>query len=253
VGCFTFAASPSQITTLSGYCGGFVTPGLIEAKLGIPFPTMTGTYGASTSAFLEGTAGGDQEDGETLLTVSSQAGPGTYINFQGGPSSAPVVLPGGSVNEVTGTIGGLGAADYYDFFRAGGAFNASGMITGSPNAGASYSYSLGVFNTSNGSNNCDSAGGTPLPDGTSGFITLNGSNGFAGTISDADLAPGQYCIGFGAVDPNDPGFDLVFNTAVTGASSPEPSSFVLFLSGLLVVVRFGGTQWSRHLTKVNSC
>jgi hypothetical protein len=158
----------------------------------------------------------DQTDLLQSGEVTTQVG--TLINFQGGSSSTPVLLPSGEpVAEVTGTIGGLGSQDYYTFLWAGGAFSATGGITGA-NAGASYLFSEGVAGS------C-SSGGTS---------TLNSGDSFASTISIANLAPGQYCIGIDANNSNDPAFALTFNTPVEGVA-PEPSGFVLLATGLAAI------------------
>lgn len=150
--------------------------------------------------------------------------PGTWTEtlngFQGGTASAPVFLLGGSpVGAVTGTIGGPGSQDYYFFSWVGGAFSASAAITGAP-AGASYLFSEGLAGSCNSAN-----------------TTLDSSDSFTGTISIGNLAPGQYCIGLDANNPNDPDFALTFNTPVSGA--PEPSGLVLLPTsiGMIVVLR----------------
>ncbi len=48
-----------------------------------------------------------------------------------------------------------------------------------------------------------------------GSVTLNQGNNFAGTIALPNLAPGEYCIGLNANNPNDPPFSLTFNTPVS--------------------------------------
>lgn len=136
--------------------------------------------------------------------------------LQGSSSSTPVFLPNGEpVAEVTGTIGGSGTQDYYTFLWAGGAFSASASITGAA-AGASYLFSEGAVG------GCSSGGAA----------TLNSGDSFTGTISIANLVPGQYCIGIDANNSNDPAFALTFNTPVEGTATPEPSYFVLLSMGL---------------------
>ena len=102
-------------------------------------------------------------------------------------------------------------------------FSATASLTDVPNAGASYLFSEG------GAGSC-SNGGT---------ATLNSSDNFTGTIFNANLAPGQYCIGIDANDPNDPAFALTFNTPVTGIQAvPEPSmALPLALVGLFGIWR----------------
>jgi len=152
--------------------------------------------------------------------VTSQVA--ALINFEGGSTSMPVLLPGGEpVSEVTGTIGGLGSQDYYTFGWNGGAFSATAAITGTPNAGASYLYSVGAAGT------C-SDGGTQ---------TLNSGDGFMSTIDIGNLAAGQYCIGIAANSSNDPDFALTFNTPV-GTATPEPATFVLLSTALATLGLF---------------
>jgi len=142
----------------------------------------------------------------------------TLNGFQGGTTSAPVVLLAGSpVAGLTGTIGGQGSEDYYLFYWGGGAFSATASITGASST-ASYLFTDGLAGSS-----CSSGSSQ----------TLNSGDGFTGTISNPSLAQGEYCIGLDANNANDPNFLLTFNTPVTGA--PEPSGFVLLSAGLGVI------------------
>jgi hypothetical protein len=140
----------------------------------------------------------------------------TLNAFQGGTTSEPVYLIGGSpVAGLSGTISGLGAEDYYWFNWAGGAFSASASVTGA-SGDAAYVFSAG------------SAGGCS----SVGSETLNSGDGFDSTISVGNLAAGEYCIGIDADSAVDPTFSLTFDTPVS--SSPEPSTFVLLSGGLVL-------------------
>jgi hypothetical protein len=68
---------------------------------------------------------------------------------------------------------------------------------------------------------------------------LTSSNAFTGEIN-LPLPAGDYFIGLIAGAANtDPPFAITFNTPVQGiASVPEPASFMLFGSGLMVVFLF---------------
>lgn len=204
-------------------------------------PFSGGTVGPLTSAVPSGTSAPALYDGnftnpslddiqETVnfgagspvgayISVSDQAFAPELTNFQGGPSSAPVALDLPEVGEVTGTIGGQGTEDYYLFQWAGGAFSATGSITGTPNSGASYLFSEGAVGS------CSSGG--------SG--TLDSGDSFTSTIAFANLAPGEYCIGIDANNSNDPTFAINFNTPVAG--TPEPTS-VIFMSTMLLGIAF---------------
>jgi hypothetical protein len=165
-------------------------------------------------------------DGTATFTFQAGSALGSYISdgfappvvlpsLQGGPSSTPIVLTGGTtIGGVTGTIVGNGSQDYYSFYWAGGAFSATASITGTPNTGASYSFSDGVAGT------CSSLGNA----------TLNGGDGYSATISNANLAPGTYCIGLNANNSNDPPFAITFTTPVDGV--PEPGTIGMTLLGL---------------------
>lgn len=163
------------------------------------------------------TSGAFTTDFEALVNSTAYAQANTtmlgLLNVQGGTASAPSFLVGTAVGGVGGTISGLGAEDYYSFNWAGGPFSASASVSGAP-SGASYLYSAGVEGT------CSSLASE----------TLNSGDGFSGTISSGNLAPGQYCIGLDANSPNDPNFSLIFNTPVGGV--PEPSTFFLFSAGI---------------------
>jgi hypothetical protein len=127
----------------------------------------------------------------------------TLTGLQGGTPAAPVFLLSDSpFTELTGTISGLGAEEYYEFYWAGGAFSATASINGTINTGASYLFSEGAVGGCN-----------------SQAVTLTAANGFTGTITSPSLPAGYYCIGLNANSPNDPTFTLTFNTPVAGQSS----------------------------------
>jgi hypothetical protein len=150
------------------------------------------------------------------LTIAAE------LNLQGGPSTSPTLLDVPLVAVITGTIGAQSPEDYYSFFWAGGAFNATGSITGPTNTGASYLFSEGVAGS------CSSGGGA----------TLNGNDNFSATIAFTNLVAGQYCIGIDANNINDPTFAINFNTPVAGV--PEPSGCVLLSAGLGILSRLRG-------------
>jgi hypothetical protein len=142
---------------------------------------------------------------------------GISVSLPGGTLVNPVMLTANtSIGQITSSIGGSGSQDYYSFLWNGGDFSATAAITGA-NAGASYLFSEGAAGT------CS----------TGGSVTLNSGDGFAGTISVPNLAPGQYCIGINANNPNDPNFSLTFNTPVSGV--PEPATFGLFSGSLGII------------------
>ena len=143
----------------------------------------------------------------------------TLLPLQGGALTAPILLPSGQpVAGMVGTIGTYGDQEYYSFWWAGGTFSATASISGTPNTGASYLFSMGTAGS------CGSAGSA----------TLSGNDSFTGTIGIGNLATGQYCIGLDANNPNDPTFAVTFNTPVQG-SVPEPSTFVLLAGGLGII------------------
>ena len=145
--------------------------------------------------------------------------PGTWTEtlngFQGGTTSAPVMIGGLPIVGLNGTIAGVGTEDYYTFYWGGGAFSATAAVTGA-SSGASYGFSAGV------SGSCNSVGNE----------TLNSGDGFSDTISAGNLAPGQYCIGLDTTSASDPNFSLTFSTPVSNA--PEPGTFVLLSAGLAI-------------------
>lgn len=196
----------------------------------------TNSSGAISESYINATAGGllvlddpaSTSNGTVFADIINDGGvwaaynsvPGqwtqTLNGFQGGTTSAPVLLLGGSpVAGLTGTIGGQGSEDYYQFYWGGGAFSATASITGASST-ASYLFSDGP------------SYGISCSVGPS--LTLNSGDSFTGTLASANLAPGQYCIGIDANSANDPNFSLTFNTPVSGA--PEPSGFILLSAGL---------------------
>jgi hypothetical protein len=148
------------------------------------------------------------------------------VPLEGGTTSAPVFVEGTSVGGVMGTIAGFGAEEYYSFNWAGGPFSASATIAGAA-SDASYLYTVGVAGSCN----------------TLATQTLSSANTFTSTISVGNLAPGQYCIGLDANNPDDPSFSLTFGAPVGGA--PEPSGFVLLSA-------FFGVAGIRRLAKKRS-
>jgi hypothetical protein len=161
-------------------------------------------------------------------TLEFQSPLATLIDFQGGSSSLPTLLPSGQpVAEVTGTIGGFAEEDYYLFAWDGGAFSATGTIVGAISGGTSYLFSEGAAGS------CTSGAA----------VMLDGGNSFTNTIAIGNLAPGRYCIGIDGTAPADPGFTLKFNTPLDGPT-PEPvtlASLVLGL-GLIGALRLAGRR-----------
>lgn len=159
------------------------------SPLGTPTATNVG-YGGTITQF-------------TYAPVPTGSSPVTLSGVPGGTTAAPVYLFGGSpVAQVTGTIAGSGAQDYYVFYWGGGAFSATASVTGASNA-ASYLFTEGSAGTCTG--------------GAS--QTLNSGDSFTGTISIASLPAGEYCIGLNANNSNDPAFALSFSTPVSAAYS----------------------------------
>jgi hypothetical protein len=112
------------------------------------------SLGCGTGNSIFGTAQGFAQQPVSLgLFNAYDANAGTVIGtlsiadelaLQGGPSSSPVFLDVPLVAQLTGTIGGDGTENYYAFLWSGGAFSVTAGITGTPNIGASYSFSEGA-------------------------------------------------------------------------------------------------------------
>lgn len=234
-GVFLFVSAPDTLlfNTLQNQAANFPTAGDYAIQSGV---TQSGlpnfNFGVATSSLI-GYSGGPiasilgpangfasgirySATGDVELYTGQLAVEG-QTTVQGGAPFAPVALTLPVVGQVFGSIGGAGSQDYYLFNWAGGTFSATASITGPPNASASYLFSAGVVGT------C----------GSGASATLDNSDSFTNTISIANLAQGQYCIGLDANNTNDPSFTLTFNTPVTGV--PEPSTFGLFFAGLAVV------------------
>ena len=182
-------------------------------------PGNASVFLAPTNNVLAGLQFGDT--GEVFTGAESLTYGWILNDEQGGPPAAPTSLNSpGLIAEITGSLTAEAQQDYYDFQWLSGAFSVTASV---PDAatGASYAFSVGVDGT------CTSAG----------TATLDGTDSFTGTITVANLAAGQYCIGISTNSTMDPAFALVFNTPVTSASGPssvpEPSSLVLLSIGLL--------------------
>ena len=192
----------------------FVNPSLTPGGIFLPASFYEITETISDSAFIP------IANSQGVVAFTN---PSTLTSFTGGSSSAPAALPAATlVGAITGSIGGLGSQDYYSFFWPGGSFSATASLTGAPNPTSSYLFSEGVTSACNGV----------------ASLTLNNGDSFTGTITNANLAAGQYCIGIDANNPTDPNFTLTFNTPVT-SQAPEPTGLVLFSigAGMLAALR----------------
>ena len=146
---------------------------------------------------------------------------GAITGFQGGSSLSPVLLPSGvPVAEIAGTIGGLGSEDYYTFSVGWRRIQRYGIN----NRRSGRQRLVFIFR-------CEQ-----LQRGRRG---QSGQQRRFYSDVQADLAPGQYCIGINSDNANDPAFELTFTTPVDVAT-PEPSGFVLFSAGLgmIGILRF---------------
>jgi hypothetical protein len=194
-----------------------------EAGAGIFSPTFIGGSGFPTADAIVGNVSG-------VFWHLGNGFTGTWTEtlngLQGGSSSAPVFLLGGSpIAGVSGSIGGQGAEEYYGFYWAGGAFSATASIATSD---GSY-----LFTEGNAGSFC--SGGASE--------TLNSGDSFTNTIAIANLAPGQYCIGIENNGIPDPGFAMTFNTPVSGVV-PEPSSLIPLSLALGII---GFIRRAKHL------
>jgi hypothetical protein len=192
------------------------------AYYGISNPTFIGGSGfPNADDLVFGGNGGNRNvpgGGYNLSNGLTGTWTETLNGFQGGTTSAPVFLLGGSpVAAVTGSIGGQGAEEYYGFYWGGGAFSATAAVTGASDA-ASYLFTVG-------------SAGSFCSGGAS--RNLNSSDAFSGTIATA-MPAGQYCIGLDANSLADPGFALTFNTPVSG--TPEPGYTAILLVGLVALI-----------------
>lgn len=217
----------NSMTDVLVYNSGFLS----DSATSVVIPSNTLYAGTQYQVSLESDVQDDTTDSSTGVALDQFFNSFTYVNFttaslatynslQGGSSSSPTLLFSGQstsspVSEITGTIGGSGTEQYYEFYWGGGAFTADLSISGA-NSGASYLFSEGVAGT------C-SSGGT---------ATLDSADSFTGSIAIASQAAGDYCIGVDANNSSDPGFTLTFTTPVSSFASPEPSSFILFPAGL---------------------
>lgn len=202
--------------TMTAATDGFTKGLLGNSELGAFNPPFNSSNNTPEADFLI-------VNGGNISTFGWNVGnslPGTWTEtlngFQGGTTSAPVMIGGLPIVGLNGTISGLGTEDYYTFYWGGGAFSATASVTGA-SSGASYVFSAGV------SGSCNSVGNE----------TLNSGDGFSDTISAGNLAAGQYCIGLDATSASDPNFSLTFSTPVS--SAPEPGTFVLLFTGLAIV------------------
>ena len=214
------------VGNVPGYYGTTVTPGYVDGWF-----LSTGVYDNAYGTAADGVGSFvgnvwtvyDPSPGYYAPAFTVSGTPVTTLSgFQGGTGSAPVLITAPLVGEITGTIGGFGSEEYYGFYWAGGAFSATGSVTGA-GSNASYLFSEGTVGS------CSS----------SGTATLNSGDGFTGTIGIANLPAGEYCIGLDANNANDPNFTLTFNTPVQGTVTPEPSGLGLLLGGLGTIGALG--------------
>jgi hypothetical protein len=140
--------------------------------------------------------------------------PVTLVDLQGGTPSAPTTLPvTGRIGEVTGSIGGVGSTDFYQFFWSRtGLFQATTTVD-TTNPDASYAFEL------------TDGYGNPIK-----TIELNSGNSFTATLTDY-LRRGLYEIGLVADDPHDPHYSISFQTPVSGVV-PEPMAWQMLIAGV---------------------
>lgn len=176
--------------------------------------------------------GGHEIGNYTFGTFSTAAGPATpqtLANFQGGTQDAPVPLPRviDQIGAVSGTIGGAPDVDFYKFVWGGGQFAATATLTGA-DPSAEFTFKLIDFDS-----------GTVL-----GRLTLDQEhNNFNGTLS-AFLPRGVYEIGLISGASADPAFTISFDSSGM-APVPEPTSWALLLSGLLILLPAQGMKKAR--------
>jgi hypothetical protein len=221
------ATANQLLFNFSGSDGGIFD--ISDASLDWDLFYCSGGQPSSQSCWLNGVApgegivinppGGNHSNQFVSLSGTQAIATMTLTPLQGGYPTAPILLPNG-LGGLYGTIGGYGSQSYWVFMWAGGAFNASARINDPPSGSASYLFSEENYN----GGVCGSGGPN---------TTLNSGDLFAGTVSIPNLAPGEYCIGFDANNPNDPNFAVTFNTPV--GAVPEPSAFVLLLLGLATI------------------
>src|ERR1035438_3656273 len=120
----------------------FVTGDIISVSDGLQldFSSLLSNGGGTANLIIGGSLiallGPDGGGVDLIRTGDATTEVATLIDFQGGSSSTPVLLPGGQlVAEVTGTIGGQGTQDYYTFFWSGGVFSATASMAGKTTSG----------------------------------------------------------------------------------------------------------------------
>jgi hypothetical protein len=210
-------------TGVTVWDSGQLSPSATSAT--IPAGTLyQGTqYGSQLEFYSEGQTT-DRATGTSLQTafikmdVVNFATAAILTSVPGGTPSNPTTLFSATpIGEVSGTIGGAGSVEYYSFLWNGGNFNVGASVSGANSAG-SYLFSEGTLG------DCTNGGSA----------TLNTGDGFTGAINIPNLAPGTYCLGLNANNPNDPAFTFTFNTALP-ANTPEPASIVMLPLGLCLV------------------
>jgi hypothetical protein len=204
-----FTRSPSFVTyNVTESTNGSIT-GPAAISTDFAFPTSAGSF------VLNSVVGNSTF---TALSTLTQTG-GTLTN--------PATFTQSGVGQISSTIGGLGSEASYEFAWLGGAFAATASVAGASPTG-SYLFQL-------------SEPGNP------GTVidreTLDVTDSFSATISDALLAPGDYVIALLADSPNDPMFTIDFATPVNGTAAaktvPEPSSLLLIAPGLILMFFLG--------------
>jgi len=149
---------------------------------------------------------------------SIAATPQVLSDFQGGSPDAPVLLPAGSIGEITGKIGGdYPPESFYGFDWGGGLFQTEVTVTG---AAPSDVFDLKLF----------ADPGALLRD-----VTLNPANNFDALMTVDSLAPGHYKIGLSDSGGVDPSFSLRFLTPVGLGAVPEPQTWAMMLLGFAFV------------------
>jgi hypothetical protein len=182
--------------------------------------------------------------GEFYLTNPQSIDYATFQNLDfASTSESPYLLASvDPISSASGSIGGYGSEEYYEFYWNGGNLDGFVQLT---YASQNSAYQL-VFSGANGaaiaSETCVIPVADPCP--SQGPAELTAAQGFAGKFGGDNLPPGNYEIGIIANDPNDfdPNFQISFDTPVSGAdvaATPEPSSLLLLGTGLAGLAAFG--------------
>ena len=219
-------SSLDQYTSIVGFC----------CSYGVPNPGFT-LSGYSTALTITSNVPGESIFGQFVgFSVDLPTAPKDLGDFPGGTVDDPAILPSGEIGSIEGHIGDALSQQVYAFNWDGGLFDTVATIDpGAILPGQSFSFEL------------LSLSGTVLKTGDL-LTSVNGSSEL-----ESVLASGSYLVGLFTSAGADPDFKITFETPIVTAAAPEPSLWLMMISGVALLGGFLRRRRASSSTLDASC